>query len=175
MNTQEKLVACICEGNAECTIIEILLDNGMLVFSRDNLLDNEICRCRNAKEFQKRYLGMSFKRKITVYRILDSRREKFNLSTAYKNKVDVIDIITAPEIEMLIILNEDKYTDFKKKKLKPSEYCKQLLKKRNVKSSGFIKEYFKDVNKLVNAIKEYKRVSKIPTGEKCLYDLLKNK
>ena len=36
------------------------------------------------------------------------------LSKAYENKVDVINVITALEIEMLIILNEDKYNEFKK-------------------------------------------------------------
>lgn len=175
MNTQEKLVACICEGNAEREILEILLDNEMLEFSWDNLLDNEISKYRKAKDFQKRYLGRSFKRKITVYRFLDSRSEKFNLGLVYKNKADVIDVITAPEIEMLIIFNENKYKDFKKSGLKPSVYCKQILKMRKVKEHDFMKDYFSDVNKLVAAIKEYKRVSKIPKGEKCLYDLLKNK
>jgi len=45
--------------------------------------------------------------KISVIRILDSRRENFKLSKAYEHKVDVINVITAPEIEMLIIFNED--------------------------------------------------------------------
>lgn len=40
-----------------------------------------------------------FEGKITVYRILDSRREKFNLSKAYEDKVDVKNVITAPEID----------------------------------------------------------------------------
>ncbi len=51
--------------------------------------------------------------KISVIRILDSRRENFKLSKAYANKVDVINVITAPEIEMLIIFNEDKYKEIK--------------------------------------------------------------
>lgn len=43
--------------------------------------------------------------------------------------MNVIDVITSPEIEMLIIINEDKYTDFQKykSKLKPSEYCIEKL------------------------------------------------
>lgn len=40
-----------------------------------------------------------FEGKITVYRILDFRREKFNLSKAYEDKVDVKNVITAPEID----------------------------------------------------------------------------
>ena len=36
--------------------------------------------------------------------------------------------ITAPEIEMLIIFNEDKYKEFKKSGKKPSDFCKEKLK-----------------------------------------------
>lgn len=45
------------------------------------------------------------------FRALDSRRENFKLSKAYAGKVDVINVITAPEIEMLIIFNEDKHKE----------------------------------------------------------------
>ena len=37
-----------------------------------------------------------------MIRILDSRRENFKISKAYQFMVDVINVITAPEIEMLI-------------------------------------------------------------------------
>lgn len=47
-----------------------------------------------------------FDDQISVIRILDSRREDFRLSKAYEYKVDVINVITAPEIEMLIIHSE---------------------------------------------------------------------
>ena len=80
-------------------------------------------RCRSASAFESRYLRKGFSGKITVYRILDSRREKFRLGKAYEHKVDVINVVTAPEIEMLIILNENRYDDFKKSGMKPSEYC----------------------------------------------------
>ena len=91
-------------------------------------------------------------------------------------RVDVINVITAPEIEMLIIINEGKYKDFSKYKQDtlPSVYCKKILKMRNVKSIEFITDYFADINKLLSAIKEYKRLSKIPKGEICLSDLLKD-
>ena len=57
----------------------------------------------------KHYLRKGFPDKISVIRILDSRRQNFKLSKAYEHKVDVINVITAPEIEMLIIFNENKY------------------------------------------------------------------
>lgn len=166
-------IACICEGSAEQAIMELLLDSNKLIFSSERLLEEEIITVRGAKKFEKRYLRKSFSEKITVLRILDSRKENFNLSKEYKDKVDIINIITAPEIEMLIICNEDKYSEFKKSKMKPSNFCKIKLKFSNVKNYDFVKDYFSDINKLITSINEYKRVSNIPKKEDTLFDLLK--
>ena len=129
-----KYKACICEGSAEKAIMNILLDNDLLIFQRDELLEEEVLSCRSAKEFEERHLRKSFDAKISVIRILDSRKENFKLSKAYEDKVDVINIITAPEIEILVIINEGKYQEFKKSKMKPSDYCKQKLKMPHVKN-----------------------------------------
>jgi len=166
-------IACICEGSAEQAIIELLLDNNMLIFTYEQLLEEEIIRNRSAKEFEKRYLRKGFSSKITVLRILDSRKEKFKLSKAYEDKVDVINIITAPEIEMLIIFNEDKYKEFKKSKMKPSDFCKIKLQFSSVKNYDFVKGYFSDIDKLLTSINEYKRISNIPKKEDTLFNLLK--
>mgnify|MGYP004614847149 CR=1 FL=1 len=168
-----KYVACICEGGAEKTIIELLLDSNSLIFSYDDLLEGEILRCRKARDFETQYLRKYFNEKVTVLRILDSRRERFALSKAYAHKVDVINVVTAPEIEMLVILSENKYKEFKGSNLKPSEYCKSFLGYSNVKRPVFIEAYFKDLDKLITAIKRYKKVSKINHGEYALADLLK--
>ena len=109
-----KYNACICEGTAEQVIMDLLLDNNKLIFSRNELLEHEVLRCRTGKNFEEQYLRKGFTEQITVFRILDSRRENFKLSKAYQNKVKIINVITAPEIEMLVILNEGKYADYKK-------------------------------------------------------------
>lgn len=113
-----------------------------------------------------------FNGKISVIRILDSRHENFKLSKAYASKVDIINVVTAPEIEMLIILNEDKYKDFKKSGKKPSVFCKDDLKMAEVKSYDFVKNYFNDPLVLVAAIKKYHEMSRVPKGEYTLLDLL---
>jgi len=168
-------IACICEGSAERAIMELLLDNNKLIFTSEELLEEEVIRCRSAKKFEERYLRKAFSEKITVLRILDSRNEKFNLSKAYKDKVAVIDVITAPEIEMLIICNENKYSEFCKYKsnMKPSEFCKTKLNFSRVKDYEFVKNYFFDTEKLLESIHEYRRISKIKKGEYTLFDLLK--
>lgn len=108
-----------------------------------------------------------------MIRILDSRREDFRLSKAYEHKVDVINVITAPEIEMLIIHSEGAYDKFKRSGKKPSEFCKTDLCMHDVKSYDFVKDYFSNPQTLISAIKEYRRTANIPKGEYSLSDLLK--
>lgn len=108
-----------------------------------------------------------------MIRILDSRREDFRLSKAYEHKVDVINVITAPEIEMLIIHSEGAYDKFKRSGKKPSEFCKTDLRMHDVKSYDFVKDYFSNPQTLISAIKEYRRTANIPKGEYSLSDLLK--
>ncbi|MCR5803796.1 MAG: hypothetical protein K6G47_06000 [Clostridia bacterium] len=169
------LYACICEGTAERVIINKLLDEERLVFNRKDLLDREVLRCRSPRDFERQYLGKKFSQKIKVFRIQDSRREAFNLKAAYKDKVEVINVITAPEIEVLVIICEKKVKDFNKCKsyMKPSEYCKTVLKISDVKKEDFLKEYFSDTNRLIFAIKEYKKLFKVQRNESCLADILK--
>ena len=157
-----KYKACICEGSAENAIIDILLDNDLLIFTREEMLEEEVIRCRDGKRFEEKYLRKGFLEKISVIRILDSRRENY-----------VINVITAPEIEMLIIFNEDKYKEFKKSEKKPSDFCKEDLKMTSVKSYRFVKDYFSDPDILLTSIKKYHEISKIRKGEYTLLDLLK--
>lgn len=167
-----KYKACICEGAAENAIMDILLDYGLLIFSREEMIEEVVIRCREGKKFEEKYLRKGFEGKVSVIRILDSRRENFKLSKAYAGKVDVINVITAPEIEMLIIFNENKYKEFKKSGKKPSSFCKEDLKMAEVKSYDFVRGYFSDPMVLVAAIKKYHEVSKVKKGEYTLLDLL---
>ncbi len=173
-----KYIACICEGGAERAILDLLLDNHKLIFEREELIEEDVLRCRSGKEFEKRYLRKGFSEKITIYCILDSRSERFSLSKAYEDKVDVKNVITAPEIEKLIICNEKKYKDYeravrKNPKLKPSIYCKAILKYNNVKSYNFVLEYFSDIKVLINVLHEYQRISKVRNNEMTIWNLLR--
>lgn len=168
------LIACICEGGAETEIMNILLDNNLLIFEREQLLEERLLPRTSVKEFEKRYLRLAYDQRILVLRVIDSRGEEFNLSKAYRCQVDLVNVITAPEIEMLIIASQKKYDEFCRSGIKkPSEYCKSELKLKNVKSPVFIRDYFSDPNFLISSIKEYHRVHKQKNGEASLFDLLK--
>ena len=153
--------------------MDILLDKELLVFSREEMLEESVIRCRDGKKFEQKYLRKGFAEKISVIRILDSRREKFKIGKAYEHKIDVINVITAPEIEMLIIFAENQYKEFKKSGKKPSDFCKENLRMSDVKSYDYVFNYFSNSGILVEAIKEYHRIAKIPKGEYTLLDLLK--
>ena len=118
--------------------------------------------------------------KVTIYRILDSKNENFKIKNKikkdFKGKYEVVDIVTSPEIEMLVIISEGRFTDYLKvkSKIKPSEYCKQSLNLRRVKEYHFIREYFSDVNHLITVIAEYHSLMKVNKDKfpLTLYDLL---
>lgn len=86
----DEYVACMYEGEADRAILDILLDNDKLIFSREELLEEEpIARCK-PKDFERRYLRKSFLGKISLLRVIDSRTEQFNLSKAYESKVNLL-------------------------------------------------------------------------------------
>lgn len=170
------LIACMCEGGAEITIMDILLDNDLLIFKREQLIDESVLPRMSAKVFERRCLRQEFDQKIIILRVIDSRREKFNLSNEYRCQVKVIDVITAPEIEILIIASKKKYDAYCRSSVKkPSDYCKNVLGINNVKSPEFVKKYFSDPDFLIDSIKEYHRVHKQKNTEASLYDLIKIK
>jgi len=172
-----KYIACICEGEAERAIVDLLLENKLLIFERSQMLDEEVIRSRGAKEFETRYLRKEFDDKITVIRVLDSRSENFKISKTYEHKIEIINVVTAPEIEMLIIFSEQKFSDYQKSRKKPSDFCKQNLKMgKNVKHYDFVRNYFSESSKLITAIKDYdahvKKAKNLPKGTYTLSDLL---
>lgn len=174
--TNSSLIACICEGGAEIAIMDILIDNGLLKFSREQLIGEQVIPRCSVKDFQRRYLRVAYGEEgITILRVIDSRAEEFKLGKAYSCQVkEIINVITAPEIEMLIIASQKKYDEFCRSGIKkPSDYCKNVLKMKDVKDSTYIKEYFADPHYLVESIKEYHRVHKQKNNEASLYDLLR--
>jgi len=48
--------ACICEGSAENAIMDILLDHNLLIFSREEMIEEEVIRCREGRKFEEKYL-----------------------------------------------------------------------------------------------------------------------
>lgn len=61
----------------------------------------------------------------------------------------------------------------KRKNMSPGEYCKSILRYKDVKSVSFVKEYFSDIAVLEQSLHVYRKISKRRKNEKTLWDLLK--
>lgn len=154
-------IGIIAEGKAEMAIFKILQQNNLLNIPAENILINNPSTTRNAKTYCERNLKMVDE--VTIIRILDSKKENFNIPKAYKNKiVEVINVYTRPEIEMLIIHAEGLYSQYKSSRNLPNVFLKTYDKKfKQCKSKSFIDDYFSDPNKLYDAIIEYERITNI--------------
>lgn len=52
--------ACICEGLAENAIIDILLNDDLMIFKREEMIEEEVLRCREGKKFEQKYLRKEY-------------------------------------------------------------------------------------------------------------------
>ncbi len=177
-------VICISEGSAEEVIIKKLFESNRLIFKNGDIygedkLIRKFSRTRQGKKFARENLEMDYgERHINILRILDSKKESFNLGNIYEERVQsgeiqVFNILTRPEIEMLIIINEGHYQKFTNKKgnISANAYCKTELNMSDVKSAKFVSDYFSNIDILINCIKKYKELH-YRKDEHSLFDLL---
>lgn len=177
-------VICILEGSAEEVIIKKLFESDKLIFKNGDVYDGcklirKFSRTRKGRKFAKENLEMDYGEKhINILRILDSEREIFCPGRVYEERIrageiQIFNILTRPEIEMLIIINEGHYSRFTNRRggISTNAYCKIELNMKKVKSSKFISNYFSDLDVLINSISEYKRLHP-RRDEYSIFDLL---
>lgn len=174
--TGEHYILCLCEGTAEEDIMNWLLDENRLLFTRKDLIDKKFIRTRIVKKIEDIYLSLDYDKPIVIMRIIDSKKEKFNLGNLYKGRFEVMNIITNPEIEILMIVNRGDLHSYATKqtreKLKPSEYAAKHYRIKKIKQSGTMKDFFNnDIDSLVHSIREHK--SKKGKGHYTLADIIK--
>ncbi len=163
-------VAIIAEGKGERVVIDILLDNGCLIYIREDLLDGKVLSTRSAKRFEAQHLTFRLTKPLHIYRVLDSSTDNFVIK---RNDVDLTihDCLTRPEIEMLIIHDIGKYSQFKNQRSSPSDFLKQNLRGYH-KGEKYWNDYFSnDVNKLIECLKLHDQSR--PSGEKTILSLIK--
>lgn len=163
--------ALIAEGTAEQVILTQLLNAEYLIFTKQTLLEHRVLRTRNGQIFAKKYLTHRFEEPVQVYRVLDSRNERFRLPKPYEIKVVMHEIYTTPEIEMLLICSEGLLNDYKHiQNVKPSIFISQRFK-ANIKSRDFNDNYWTP-NKIVAAVKIYEQSRRKNKGEQSIYSLI---
>ena len=71
--------ACMAEGGAETAILDILLDHGLLIFSREDIYQNKVLPRVGGREFADRYLRYGLSKPLFLFRVIDSKAENFRL------------------------------------------------------------------------------------------------
>lgn len=159
----------MCEGPNERQIIDILLDNNLLIFGRDDLLGLVPYHARqiNASGQIRATLNMYTGNDVIILRIGDKQNEELRIPVVYKHKIqNVRKVCTKPELEVLLIIAEGMWREYHKVKSKMSakEFAKAHIRlgtQRYNNSTVFYREYFGNyVDKLVYCIKEYRRLHK---------------
>ena len=160
-----------CEGPTEEAMVKILLDADALVFPADRLI--EVTTKRKARDIQDAYLNYDYEWPVCIIRILDSRNEKFRLGSLYVDRFPVWSFVTHPEVEVLAIIREGKWQDWKKSRKKPSQYCKENLSMSKLKQRSFLDGYW-DAGSIAKAARGYRSLSRISKNELCLADLIRS-
>ena len=172
----------MCEGSNELEIMRILLNNDKLIFGEDELIGLTPYHARQLSNSQVRTeLNMYPRNDVLVMRIGDVQNDTFKIPNDYKKKiVEVRKYCTKPELEMLLIISEGLVSEFDKikSKMSPKEFAKKHIKcgrRKYDNSTQFYRDYYgTNPDKLVKAIKEYKRIKGVhKKDEQYLADLLK--
>lgn len=158
-----------CEGTVEQVVVKKLLEADALVVPAENVVD--VTRKRSAAGIKEEYLNYDYPWPVCIVRVLDSRTEKFSLGKLYA-RFRVLSFITHPEAEILAVMREGAWNTWKRSGKKPSDFCKQNLGMSDIKSSEFLAEYW-DVDSIIEAAGEYRKLSKIGKDELCLADLIR--
>lgn len=171
----------MCEGTNEEVLINLLLEKNKLKITYDDLIGRRIYHARQIKHpliitELKHYNDL-----VTVIRIGDKQNEKLNIPNDLKriiSKERIYKYCTKPELEILLIISENMLHEYEKvkKEMSPKEYAKKNIKlngKKYDQSNEFLIDYYRNVNKLISSIKNYKKYKKHLKDEFYLADLLK--
>ena len=151
------MVVVVCEGNCEVKLISWLLNNQKLIFSSDDILDHRPFHARQPKTILPVLNILPANEEILFYRVGDTLNDEFDTSCFGKIRqehINVINVCTTPEIEVLIIICEGLYKDYLKCK---SEISPKEFVKIHVKEYESFEDYISR-HDIVWAIKEYKHL-----------------
>ena len=173
----------MCEGPNELAIIRILLENNAFVFDENDLLglNPYFARQIAGSAVVKNELQMYPNNDVVVMRIGDKLSDKLKIPKEFAKKiVSEEKYCTLPELEVLLIISEKLWPQYIKVKSKISakEFAEthiRLNKRKYNNQTDFYYDYFRRTpDKLVDAIREYRRVHKTHKKDQLyLADLLR--
>lgn len=121
----------MCEGSNELEIIRILLENDRLIYTKDDLL--------NLVPYHARQIGNNatvrtalnlYHGDVHILRIGDKLNDELKIPQEYKERIKAIKkYCTKPELEMLLIISENRVSDYEKvkSKISPKKFSKEHI------------------------------------------------
>lgn len=176
-------ILLLCEGKNEEVLLNLLLDSNSLCITRDNLIGRRVYPVRQLSNPIIKSELIHYGQPVTIYRVGDKQNDKLIIPKELKNIVytdKIYKYCTKPELEILLILNENLIKEYDKVKSSqsPKTFAKKYIKyngKKYDQSSEFLSIYYKGtrVENLIKNITDYKKYKKHNKDELYLYDLLK--
>lgn len=171
----------MCEGANEEKLLELLLDSNKLKITRDDLIGRRPYHIRGLDNPYIKSELRRYNKEVLIYRIGDKQNDKIKIPLDLKDiihKKNIFKYCTKPELEILLIINENKYKEFIKSKKSPKSFAKEnirLNKKYYDNSTSFYADYYggQRIKLLVSNLKEYRKLKKHNSDELFLSELLK--
>ena len=120
----------MCEGTNEEKLVELLLDNNKLKIKRSELIGLKPYNIRQLNNPTIINELIRYGERVIVYRIGDTQKDKLKIPIILKNIIsskDIYKYCTKPELEILLIINEELYHDYLKSKKRPKDYAKEKI------------------------------------------------
>lgn len=158
-----KYILIMTEGSDEKAFLDLLLDRGLLKYSKAELLMEEIFHSRQIDTNIMAYIQLLPNgNAVEIYRVGDKLSDELKVpSRILPEKISAkYDICTLPEFEILYIINDGYYEEYLKIKStqKPSSFYKSKNKDYS-KRASFVNTYFSVMSneKIIELINEYIR------------------
>ena len=168
----------MCEGPNEKRIIELLLENNKLLFTKNDLVGLVPYHARTLTSPVIKLALNMYHGDFVVLRVGDVQNDVLKIPKEYKKRIVSIEkYCTKPELEVLLLLCEGMYAKYLGCHMNPKSIAKDCISynhRRYDNSTLFWNEYFVNrIENLVWCLHEYKRIKKHNKDELYIADLLK--
>jgi len=175
INLDNKLILCFYEGNAEKEILDMLMDNDKLIFTKKELIDEDFQKRISVKKVVQKYLKFDYDKDVAIVRVIDSKTEQFKLKKPYNLMYkEIYNCRTYPEIEYLLILYHHDEVKFKKENkkegLKACEFCKKYYEYSKAQDKKYFQNNF-NIKDLLSTLEKYDMTQ---PDEHTIYSLVKH-
>ncbi len=65
---KDKYVLCLCEGNAEPDIMDMLLENEMLIISKNDLIERKFHKRESVRAIEEKHLGLHYEKAVVIFK-----------------------------------------------------------------------------------------------------------